>query len=318
MTKRVRHFLSEESFFSDIAKIYSLVASGDCVPTANGLIYEIEIDSDESDEDDTCAERPIEDSMIDFNSKSKERPVEDSRVAFEGGPRKSTGASRSDTENCADDLSERDIMIYENDPREIKFFSNDPRKDIAVGDDRLIKVILPKRSAIYATVKVNRNGFGVIPKLHLKNGIFTADSLVNAVDGQAKIAFINSLEKDFVVDIPTLELEDIEETIVDFEDFDGEKVSVFNLMVNDRTDLLKEKIAINHLNDEEKKSFNEIIEEFSDVFYLEGDQLNSNKIFEHEIILKEKSKPIRQYKTPFNLRGELDKSIKKMVEADMV
>ena len=62
----------------------------------------------------------------------------------------------------------------------------------------------------------------------------------------------------------------------------------------------------------ELKKVESLLAEFSDIFYLEGDQLSDERPVTHQIDLKNSSKPLnlKQYKILFALKGEMDKLVK--------
>lgn len=83
---------------------------------------------------------------------------------------------------------------------------------------------------------------------------------------------------------------------------------------------LIEKFNFSELNKEEKEAISELVCEFADVFYLEGDMVATNKTFEHEIKLKDASRPIKlkQFRIPFALRTEMERNINEMKENDLI
>ena len=174
-------------------------------------------------------------------------------------------------------LDESELPDEEN---EIKILSVEPQQDL----EKLIKV--PARSGIFAAVAVNRDGTGIISKFDLSEGIFMADSLVVAENNQANVAIINSLEEDVYIDIPNLKLEYYDERVEDNECI-AQTAEMFNVNFCNREARLNEKLDFSHLNEREVKLLNPLINEFSDVFFLEGDMLSNKTLFEYEIKLKE-------------------------------
>lgn len=184
------------------------------------------------------------------------------------------------------------------------------------GSSELCKV--PRRSAVYVNVKVDKNGVGEIPKIELTEGVYSVNCLVKAVNKSAKILIINTKDEDVSIDFPEFILEDFyfperKEKTVSFS-------NIFSIKHEKRFERLLEKLDCNHMNAVERESIERVLETNTEAFFLEGDKLNKSEIFEHEIVLREKVKPIntRQYKTPLALKGELVKNVEKMLEKDLI
>ena len=157
--------------------------------------------------------------------------------------------------------------------------------------EKLIKV--PARSEIFAAVAVNRDGTGIISKFDLSEGIFMADSLVMAENNQANVAIINSLEEDVYLDIPILKLEYYDERVNDSECV-AQTAEMFNVNFCNREARLNEKLDFSNLNESEVQLLNPLINEFSDVLFLEGDMLSNKTLFEYETKLKDNAKIVNQ------------------------
>lgn len=179
-------------------------------------------------------------------------------------------------------------------------------------------ISVPKRASVYSKVNVNKNGCGFIKEIKFNDEVFTMCSLVVAKNNEATVAFVNLSNEDVELLVPQVELTQCrDEEILSNE---IQEVRMFILRTDKRFERLNEKVDLKHLNQQEKKSITSLLEEFSDVFYLDGDVLSKNKSLEHEIEVKENVKPLnlRQYKIPFALRGEMQKQIEKMVESDLI
>lgn len=179
---------------------------------------------------------------------------------------------------------------------------------------------LRKRSVIHATVRVDRNGLGIVPKMEIAKGIYTADCLVNAKNNEAKIQIINATEQDFKIEFPIFKMQSIEqEQLISAES--NATTSLFTLQAKNRLENLLEKLNLEHLNEEEKISITEVLNEYSDVFFLKGDKLNANnKLPKLKIQIKENQKPLnlKNYRTPFALKKHMEENLEKMIENDSI
>ena len=193
-------------------------------------------------------------------------------------------------------------------------------EDIVSEEDKTKLTKVPARSGIFAAVAVNRDGTGIISKFDLVDGIFMADSLVTVENNVANIALINSLEKDVYLNIPTLQLELFDEAVEDKEEFDTQTSQLFNVNFCNREARLSEKLNFSHLNEREINMLQPLMNEFSDVFFLEGDTLSNKTLFEYEIKLKDNAKVVnqKQYKIPYALKTELANTVNKMIKENLI
>jgi transposase InsO family protein len=171
-----------------------------------------------------------------------------------------------------------------------------------------VKILLPRRSQVVREVYVTSNNEGVIPKIDFGEQISCASCLVQPRNGKAQLLFMNASEQDWEVEIPPFDIEEIES---DLEEVSSAKL--FKLGSSNRLELLNRKIDLKGLNKEEFKEMQGILEEFSDVFYLDGDEISEESKFKYKIELTDKT-PINQksYKVPFALKKEMDENVQQM------
>ena len=184
-----------------------------------------------------------------------------------------------------------------------------------------VKISVPKQAAVYRTINVESNGVGMVPELEFSEEIFTISCVVNARQRMANVIFINTSDKEVDLSVPEIKLKEWSDEDTFEENIKGrEPTRIFKLQSSDRSKRLEQIVDLNHLNNEEKKEISEILDEFSDVFFLEGDKLERNTALEHEIEIEDGKRPLnlRQYKIPFALRGEMETQIKKMIDADLI
>lgn len=179
-------------------------------------------------------------------------------------------------------------------------------------------ISVPKRACIYAKVCVIKSGSGLISEMKFNDEVFSISSIVNAHDNVAIIPIFNTSIEDVEVTIPPLKLDfwdpewDQETT--------SEVANCFHMSTANRIKKLLEKFNFSHLNAEESSEIKKLVSEFADIFYVEGDKIAMSETLEHEIQLKEATKPIKlkQFRIPFALKDEMKRNIDEMREADLI
>ncbi|XP_050310841.1 uncharacterized protein LOC126746579 [Anthonomus grandis grandis] len=87
----------------------------------------------------------------------------------------------------------------------------------------------------------------------------------------------------------------------------------------DRRQLIKEQLRIDHLNEEEREEITKLCLEFSDIFYIEGDQLTFTNEIKHSIDTNN-AKPIytKSYRYPHIYKEEVKRQISKMLDENII
>lgn len=225
----------------------------------------------------------------------------------------------SSTYDSTSDLSDVEYALSQED-------SSNCESDCDYGDnstekETVNKITLPKQSGQYVKVNVSRTGVGRVPELIFDDEVFTLSCVVDAGDDRTVlIPILNTSDSEVIVEVPKLELQ---EWKADWDNERQESVRAFKLSTEDqksRCATLMEKFDFSRLSVEERRQITKLVCEFADIFFLEGDSITRNKQFEHEIHLKQDSKPIKlkQFRIPFALRSELERNIAEMMEADLI
>lgn len=158
---------------------------------------------------------------------------------------------------------------------------------------------LPARSEVVISVTVNVNNQGVIAATELQPGVFVGNSnFVKVINNTCVVSVINITEEAKKIVAPHLKLEEVPK----------EETDEACLLIN--TKLLESPLARNkklentlqteYLNAEEKQEIKKICEDFSDIFYLEGDDLTYTNIMEHQTRINKDSAPVnvKPYRLP--------------------
>lgn len=88
----------------------------------------------------------------------------------------------------------------------------------------------------------------------------------------------------------------------------------------ERMEYLLSNVNIGCPNESEKSDLINLIQEFNDIFYVEGDEVTFTDAAQHEITLKPGTKPIfiKQYRVPQSLIPEMNKQIEDLLENDII
>jgi hypothetical protein len=172
---------------------------------------------------------------------------------------------------------------------------------------------LKSRAESIVRLPTKSKGLGVISKSELAPGVYLAEALTEGVNGYCVVSIVNTSEEDVTVEIPPVELEEIE-------DDDSKKALIFSTSVDeigDRLSKLRNELRTDHLNSEEKLSLVKICEEYNDVFYLSGDKLTFTTAAEHAIptpaIDPTRGINTKPYRIPEVHREEVLKQTKQML-----
>jgi hypothetical protein len=72
------------------------------------------------------------------------------------------------------------------------------------------KITLKGRTENIVQLPTTSKGHGIIPKSEVAQGVFLAESLTNVVNGYCITSIVNTLEEDITIDLPQVELEEVE------------------------------------------------------------------------------------------------------------
>ncbi|XP_063988164.1 uncharacterized protein LOC135168161 [Diachasmimorpha longicaudata] len=171
------------------------------------------------------------------------------------------------------------------------------------------------RSEVLLTVPTRSSGTGIVRKNQLAKGVFMGECLTKAVKGQVLVCVVNTNDNDVFINPPTVKLESLPSGEIIMMLRDAERGEV-----KDRIKLLRENLRIEHLNQEEKYSLLEILEEYNSIVQLPGDPPGATDHLKHEIPLKPGTAPInvRPHRLPESQMEEVDHQVKEMLQNGIV
>lgn len=201
------------------------------------------------------------------------------------------------------DLGNSKLTLHLNSNKEISLpftkYCNDP-------------VSIPKRSESIHYIQTSLKEDSVICSMELQDGVFLAGSIVSPVNGVIPIKILNVTEKDLM-------LPSVNPIIHKLEKYN---ICAFNRSIKnaDRVKKLFANLQLDHLNDEEQTTIENICAKYADIFYLKGDSLSTTDVYKHTITVKPNTNPIftKPYKLPYSQKTEVTAQINKMLKEKII
>jgi predicted transcriptional regulator len=106
---------------------------------------------------------------------------------------------------------------------------------------------LKSRAESIVCLPTKSNGVGVISKREIVPGVYLAEALTETVNGYCVTSVVNTSENDVIVEIPYVELEEVENN-------DSERALIFSTSVaeiGNRLSKLRDELRLDHLNTED-------------------------------------------------------------------
>lgn len=175
-------------------------------------------------------------------------------------------------------------------------------------------LVLPPKTFNINIFKLKVNGIQdmLCREKEIAENIFVLEGIVPNDNGLVKIVISN--ENDIPIKIDrtgfNIELENLDN--YSQEEFQENFDSKIN--EKERLEYLKKHLPTDHLSDEFLPYIHNIMENFHDVFYIEGDNVSFTNAGEHHIPLKPDSKPVftPQYRIPYFQRPIVDEKIEEL------
>lgn len=174
--------------------------------------------------------------------------------------------------------------------------------------------ILPPRSETVIKINVLNPEIreGILPELPILEGVYLSKAITKTDNKcQAIATVLNTLDNPVNIFSANANLIPLPLESFQFQNGTNE--------VLDRIDLLNKEIRTEHLNQEEKQSLFNICNQYSSIFFLEGDTLSAMKSVEHEVNL-ENNRPLncKTYRYPEIYKEEVSKQISTMLDQKVI
>lgn len=173
-------------------------------------------------------------------------------------------------------------------------------------------ICIPARSEKIISVIFDSNEEQICLAKEIRHGVHVGNCIVKPVNNIGTISILNTLNTN-------VELKTINLIIAPMSQYEILKIES-NGENESRINKLLERIDFKNLNNEELNSIKQILCDYNEIFYLEGDKLTHTDTVTHKIDIIPGSKPIncRPYRLPMTQRQEIDKQITKMLEEGII
>lgn len=238
---------------------------------------------------------------------SEESVVEENNIIMEKSSEE-TEISQINTNKNIEEIKIRRIVVNENQSLVHTIQTLNQEKENSY--------LLPANSIKIFGVRTNENKILICNGKEIKDNIHIMEGVVESKDGYAKIAVVNTNDAPISVN-----KQDINVDLEDINNYTAYPVKYDeNKDPNFRINHLMKNLALDHCTEMQKRIMHDIIREFHDVFYIEGDRNTFTEASTHFIPLKPGTQPIftPQYKIPQSQRDIVDEHINKLIEDDIV
>lgn len=210
-------------------------------------------------------------------------------------------------------------------------------------------------SVLYVNIVNPETTIGYVPRIKTDHGVYLGDAVVSNRNGKAYLRAYNTNDKDVVIQIPHVWLEEIDDSSTQprtgnasplgygtaeadsspirressvspalgqepaAENAGLHQINVISSIAKDRISRINEILRLEHLNREEAESIRQSIEKHEDLFHLPGDKLGYTRASKHKIVTTD-NQPIhtKQYRFPPIHRDEIDKQVRQLLDNEVV
>lgn len=173
-------------------------------------------------------------------------------------------------------------------------------------------IIIPARSEKIISIILDSNEEQLCLSREIQYGVYVGNCAIKPENNIGIISILNTTEVDVCFEEIYLEIVPLENyNILNIETMNNENTRINNLL---------SKVSFENLNEEESMNLKQILCEYNEIFYLEGDTLTHTNSITHKIDLESNSKPIycKPFRLPFSQRQEIDKQVEKMLREDII
>lgn len=181
------------------------------------------------------------------------------------------------------------------------------------------KQLVNRRSETVITCFTNdiTTGTAIIDKQQIFKGLTIPHALVNVVNNKFLITCVNTLDEDKTISIPTVQSTIFNEPINENNNIPINTTNRLNS--TDRRNEVHKLIRRDHLNAEENNSLNKIIDQFPDIFYIEGDPLTFTNHTKHPIpTTNEMPIHTKTYRFPQIHEQEVKTQVQKLLDQNII
>lgn len=154
------------------------------------------------------------------------------------------------------------------------------------------------------------------------DGVYLGDAVVTNRDGKVYIRVINTSELDRELIVPSIELQEIENISNSYPGGDSRDAAINIVRCQDkaqRRDQVRQLLRLKHLNEEETRHVNDLLERHADLFQLPDEQLSFTNSIEHKIVtVDDRPINVKQYRFPPAHKHEISRQVNDMLEKGVI
>lgn len=173
-------------------------------------------------------------------------------------------------------------------------------------------VSIPARCEFVHYIETELQGDCIVHSQELCEGVYLANTLAKPNNRKMPIRILNTRDTSVTLKYFQVNTSKLQEYLVC--QFNKQPINA------DRVKMLFSQLNLQHLNDEEQITIEQICAKYPDIFHLPGDTLTTTPIYEQNIDLKPHSSPIytKPYRLPHAQKSEIDKQIKNMLDSGII
>ncbi|KAL4100717.1 hypothetical protein QTP88_020751 [Uroleucon formosanum] len=182
---------------------------------------------------------------------------------------------------------------------------------------------IPARSEVIVSVEVGNEDLAeqqiiLVHAQEINKKILCANVLNTIKNQEILINVMNPTEGPQT--LTTLKLSNLAHEVFDIIKINSISTNTIPENKENRIQLIKDAIKWDHMNREEKEAMEHLCNEFSDIFFLEGDKIRPTEAVIHEIKTPGVSQPIyqRSYRLPYAQKAEIDKQVDHLIQDGII
>ena len=176
-----------------------------------------------------------------------------------------------------------------------------------------VSIRIPPRCEKIFEVEVGDIGDSVILQREITGGVFVAGMIVSPNDGKVNVRLLNINDHEVVLHNFIPETRRMNEFVYvnsgDSRGYDEKRINA-----------LMQSISLNHLDQRERDSIEDILKRFHDVFHLDGDKLTTTDLMKQTIHIKPECQPVyvKPYRLPHSQKTEIKAQITSMLDNNII
>lgn len=175
------------------------------------------------------------------------------------------------------DFANKSLTIWQNSINKLDF-------PLILESNHKNSYFIPARSESLHHISTDETEECLVCASEIQEGVYIASTLCTPKNGKLLIQILNTTDRDFTLS----EIKPNTQKICDYDVCNFKE----NKLNSDRVKQLFSHLKLQHLNNEERISIENLTAKYSDIFYLPGDTLHTTPIYKHYIRMQPNTDPI--------------------------